>query len=153
MRNIYRHVLLLYALANIPSGQERENEWLLPNLDSRLSVQVSNPGKAPARALATLAVTEARKVAPEFPGRLAFALLVGKPGESRPATFLPSQADDLDVFNGGSCLIARRGCPGDCPREISVQIVMGDPSRRSGATHLAQVDDCLARAQSNRGCS
>jgi hypothetical protein len=97
MRNIYRHVLLLYALANIARGQERENEWLLPNLDSRLSVQVSNPGKAPARALATLAVTEARKVAPEFPGRLAFALLVGKPGESRPATFLPSQADDLDA--------------------------------------------------------
>jgi uncharacterized protein DUF4861 len=97
MTGICWKVLLSCALANIATGQGHENEWLLPNFDLRLSVQVSNPGKKPAKALATLSITEARKVAPEFPGRLAFALLLAKPGESRPATFLSSQADDLDA--------------------------------------------------------
>src|SRR3954447_16560007 len=96
MKTLSSRILLLCFLAGASAGQERDTEWLLPNLESRLSVDVSNPGTAPAKALATISVADARRVAPEFPGRLAFALLVGKPGDARPATFLPSQIDDLD---------------------------------------------------------
>lgn len=77
-------------------AQESDSAWLLPNLDMRLSVQVSNPGKETAKMLATISVAGARTVAPEFPGRLAFALALDKSGSSIAATFLPSQADDLD---------------------------------------------------------
>jgi hypothetical protein len=80
----------------IAFAQERDSAWLLPNLDMRLSVQVWNPAKESAKALATISVDEARKVAPEFPGKLAFALAISKTGAPRPATFLPSQSDDLD---------------------------------------------------------
>ena len=96
MKKLSSTILLLCFLTRASAGQKRDTEWLLPNLESRLSVVVSNPGTEPAKALATISVAEARKVAPEFPGRLAFALLVGKPGGTRPATFLPSQIDDLD---------------------------------------------------------
>ena len=61
-------------------AQERDSAWLLPNLDMRLSVQVSNPGKEAAKTLATISVADARRVAPEFPGRLAFALALDKSG-------------------------------------------------------------------------
>jgi hypothetical protein len=84
------------VLACAAVAQERDSTWLLPNLDMRLSVQVSNPGKEAAKTLATISVADARRVAPEFPGRLAFALALDKSGSSMPATFLPSQADDLD---------------------------------------------------------
>src|SRR3954463_2571561 len=72
------------------------SDWLLPNLASRLTVQVSNPSTEPVKVLATIPIADARKTAPEFPGRLAFALLLNTGGKDRPATFLPSQSDDLD---------------------------------------------------------
>jgi hypothetical protein len=87
---------LLCALTSTATAQGRDNRWLLPNLDMRLNIEVSNPGKEPVRTLATISVSEARKVAPEFPGRLAFVLQLNKDGASRAASFLPSQADDLD---------------------------------------------------------
>lgn len=73
-----------------------ENDWLLPNLGMRLSVQVSNPTQHSTTTLATVPIVKAQLVAPDFPGRLAFALLISKSGDSTPATFLPLQIDDLD---------------------------------------------------------
>ena len=41
---------------------------------------------------------EARNIAPGFPGRVCFALLVARDATATPpATFLPSQAIDLDA--------------------------------------------------------
>ncbi|HXE15181.1 MAG TPA: DUF4861 family protein [Bryobacteraceae bacterium] len=73
-----------------------ENEWLLPNFASRLTVEVSNSGSASVKGLATVPVAKARDVAPNFPGRIAFAIVVNNAGSAPRATIVPSQADDLD---------------------------------------------------------
>jgi hypothetical protein len=73
-----------------------ENEWLLPNFASRLTVEVSNSGPAPVKGLATVPVAKARNVAPNFPGRIAFAIVVNNTGSARRANIVPSQTDDLD---------------------------------------------------------
>ena len=65
-----------------------ETEWLLPNFANRLSVEVRNGGNSQLRALATLPIVKAQAVAPDFPGRLALAVLVdrqfGQAGRSLP---------------------------------------------------------------------
>lgn len=73
-----------------------ENEWLLPNFASRLTVEVSNSGRVPVKGLATVPVAKARVVAPNFPGRIAFAIVVNRAGSTPRATIVASQADDLD---------------------------------------------------------
>jgi hypothetical protein len=73
-----------------------DNEWLLPNFASRLSVDVSNSGDAPVKGLATVSVAKARAVAPDFPGQLALAIVINKAGSTPRATIIASQADDLD---------------------------------------------------------
>jgi hypothetical protein len=93
MKQLYWLLCLLAPAA----GQQAGSDWLLPNLEMRLSIQVSNSEKQPARTLAAISIADARRVAPEFPGRLAFALLLNKAGDARPATFLPSQTIDLDA--------------------------------------------------------
>jgi len=72
------------------------NEWLLPNFAYRLSVEVSNSGRMPVQALATVPVAKARAVAPDFPGRIAFAVVLNGAGSAQPVTIVASQADDLD---------------------------------------------------------
>jgi hypothetical protein len=67
-----------------------ETEWLLPNFANRLSLEVRNNGNAQLRALATLPIVKAQAVAPDFPGRLALAVLVDN------GTIIASQSDDLD---------------------------------------------------------
>ena len=91
LRWIATFVFALSVHAADPVG-----DWLLPNLGERLTIQVSNPSREPVKVLATIPIVDARKIAPEFPGRLAFALLLNTAAKDRPATFLPSQIDDLD---------------------------------------------------------
>lgn len=82
---------LLILLAALPfSSTAADTEWLLPNFVSRLSVEVKNPGNSPLQALATLPIVKAQVVAPDFPGRLALAVLVDS------STIVASQSDDLD---------------------------------------------------------
>jgi hypothetical protein len=71
-------------------------EWLLPNFANRLSVEVRNGGNSHLRALATLPVVKARAVAPDFPGRLALAVLVESGNSASQVSIVASQADDLD---------------------------------------------------------
>ncbi len=78
------------------TGNNPQRDWLLPNLASRLTVKVTNHESRTAGALATVSVVAARQVAPDFPGRLAFVVLVDKRTPGSPATFLPSQVDDID---------------------------------------------------------
>ena len=73
-----------------------ENEWLLPNFASRLTVEVSNTGDTPAKGLATVPVAKARAVAPDFPGRIAIAIITNQSGAEARPTIVASQADDLD---------------------------------------------------------
>lgn len=73
-----------------------ENEWLLPNFASRLTVEVSNSGRTPVKGLATVPVAKARAVAPNFPGRLALAIIINKAGSTHQPTIVASQADDFD---------------------------------------------------------
>lgn len=90
-------LLLLLSVPALPvQPGASAGDWLLPNLALRLTVDVSNPGQVPVRALATLPIAKARAVAPEFPGRLAIALLVNPAGDAIPATVIASQSDDLD---------------------------------------------------------
>jgi|GEM_PF-1166654 len=89
-------LLLLGISASLAQAGASMDDWLLPNLALRLSVNVSNPGPARVHALATLPLAKARAVAPDFPGRLAIALLVNPAGSSRPASVIASQSDDLD---------------------------------------------------------
>jgi hypothetical protein len=72
------------------------NDWLLPNFAYRLSVDVSNSGRTPVQALATVPVAKARVVAPDFPGRIAFVMILDGAGSAQPVTIVASQADDLD---------------------------------------------------------
>ncbi|MBO0720326.1 MAG: DUF4861 family protein [Blastocatellia bacterium] len=88
-----RIVLSILAAAYPASYQsvgQSNSDWLLPNFALRLSVQVSNPGNVPVKALATIPVEKARIAAPDFPGRLALAALVDE------GKLIASQADDLD---------------------------------------------------------
>lgn len=80
-----------FALIVTATAQSKD-DWLLPNLGMRLSVQVSNPTQYPATTLATIPIVKAQSVAPNFPGSLAFALQLEKTN----ATFLPSQTIDSD---------------------------------------------------------
>ncbi len=64
-------------------------DWLLPNLASRLSVKVRNHGSTAADALATISVVQARQVAADFPGRLAFVVLLSHQPSGPAATFVP----------------------------------------------------------------
>jgi hypothetical protein len=80
----------------VASATAAQTEWLLPNFANRLSVEVRNGGNSQLRALATLPVVKARAVAPDFPGRLALAVLVDSGNSGRPASIIASQADDLD---------------------------------------------------------
>lgn len=89
-------LLLLSAPALLAQSGATANDWLLPNLALRLSVDVANPGQTPVHALATVPVAKARAVAPEFPGRLAIAFLINPDGARTPATAIASQSDDLD---------------------------------------------------------
>jgi hypothetical protein len=73
-----------------------ENEWLLPNFASRLTVEVSNLSRVAVKGLATVPVAKARALAPNFPGRIAFAIVINKAGSTHQATIVASQADDLD---------------------------------------------------------
>jgi hypothetical protein len=73
-----------------------ESEWLLPNFASRLTVEVSNSSGVAVKGLATVPVAKARRLAPNFPGRIAFAIVVNTSGSTPPATIVASQADDLD---------------------------------------------------------
>jgi uncharacterized protein DUF4861 len=94
-----RIIALLYlatALAvSLPSAAA-ETEWLLPNFANRLSVEVSNGGSSRLQALATLPIVKAQAVAPDFPGRVALAVLTDSGSLGRPATIIASQSDDLD---------------------------------------------------------
>ena len=54
-------------------------------------MEVSNPSGVAVDTMAVVPVAEAARVALRFPGSLAIAVVPGKP-----ATFLPTQADDLD---------------------------------------------------------
>ncbi len=78
------------------SGDAGRRDWLLPNLESRLTFEVSNQGSSAAGALATVSVVEARQIAPGFPGRLAFVVIPNHQASGEAATFVPSQVDDLD---------------------------------------------------------
>ena len=89
-------VTFVFALTVQVRAAEPLSDWLLPNLGARLTIQVSNPSPEPVKMLATIPTADARKVALEFPGRLAFALLLNPTSKDRPATFLPLQIDDLD---------------------------------------------------------
>src|SRR5256885_13881866 len=73
-----------------------EAERLLPNFANRLSVEVRNSGNSQLRALATLPVVKAQAAAPDFPGRLALAILVESGNSARSAAIIASQSDDLD---------------------------------------------------------
>jgi Domain of unknown function (DUF4861) len=92
-------IVLSFLTSACLSFAQTSDDWLLPNFALRLSVEVSNPGKTPVNALATIPVAKARIIAPNFPGRLAIAALINRSGASgveRPATLIASQADDLD---------------------------------------------------------
>ncbi|HZT31711.1 MAG TPA: DUF4861 family protein [Bryobacteraceae bacterium] len=95
---IPKMLVWLAAAAAAPAagaqGSPAADDWVLPNFAYRLNLEVSNPGSGPVRALATVPVVPAQAVAPNFPGRLAIAVLVNEGG--RAPSVLPSQADDLD---------------------------------------------------------
>jgi len=94
-----RGLALIYlAIASVVSfpSSAADTEWLLPNFANRLSVQVSNSGNNPLQALATVPIVKAQAVAPEFPGRLALAVLVDSGNLGQPAKVIASQTDDLD---------------------------------------------------------
>ena len=78
------------------SAAAAETEWLLPNFANRLSVEVRNGGNSQLRALATLPIVKARAVAPDFPGRLALAVLLTVAIRASQPSIIASQADDLD---------------------------------------------------------
>ena len=84
------------ALSGPMQAAAMEAEWLLPNFSSRLSVQVRNNADVQLRGLATLRVAKAQAVAPNFPGRLALAVLVDRGNPAQPETIIASQSDDLD---------------------------------------------------------
>lgn len=86
--------LTAFSLASFQAASA-ETEWLLPNFANRLSVEVKNPGKSSLQALVTLPMVKAQAVAPDFPGRLALAVLVDR-NSGRPAAIIASQVDDLD---------------------------------------------------------
>lgn len=95
--NRFTWSLLACLLTAFPVEAQQTDGWLLPNLAHRLTVEISNPTSDAVKGLASVNVAEARMVAPDFPGRLAFALLVNdKEGAQRPGGFLPVQVDDLD---------------------------------------------------------
>jgi hypothetical protein len=81
------------TIASVASlyGAASGTEWLLPNFANRLSVEVRNGGSSQLKTLATLSVVRAQAVAPDFPGRLALAVLV-----DQSTTIIASQSDDLD---------------------------------------------------------
>jgi Domain of unknown function (DUF4861) len=89
-------ILALLCMATA-SAAAAETEWLLPNFANRLSVEVRNGRNSHLRALATLPIVQARAVAPDFPGRLALAVLVDSGNSAKPASIIASQADDLDA--------------------------------------------------------
>jgi hypothetical protein len=86
-------LVCLSIAASLPAAAA-DTEWLLPNFANRLSVEVGNSGSARLQALATLPIGKARSVAPDFPGRVALAVVDGKSGQ--PANVIASQTDDLD---------------------------------------------------------
>jgi hypothetical protein len=93
-----RTLALLYvATASAASlSAAAETEWLLPNFANRLSVEVRNSGNFQLRALATFPIVKARAVAPDFPGRVALAVLVDRANSASPVSIIASQADDLE---------------------------------------------------------
>jgi hypothetical protein len=95
--NARRLALVYLAIAAFvsPPATAADSEWLLPNFANRLSVEVSNSGSVQVQALATLPVVKARAVAPDFPGRLALAV-VDSSNSGQPASVIASQTDDLD---------------------------------------------------------
>jgi uncharacterized protein DUF4861 len=88
-------VLALLYMA-VASAAAAQTEWLLPNFANRLSVEVRNSGNSQLRALATLPVVKVRAVAPDFPGRVALAVLVDRGNSASTLSIIASQADDLD---------------------------------------------------------
>src|SRR4051812_11293586 len=86
----------LGSYSGLALAADSGSDWLLPNLPMRLSIEVFNPSAQAVKGLATVSVQEARLKAPEFPGRLALALLLSPDSTQRPANFIPLQADDLD---------------------------------------------------------
>ena len=78
------------------SAATSDDEWQLPNFASRLSVEVRNDGNSQLQALATLPIAKAQAAAPDFPGRVALAVLVGSGNPGQPAAIIASQSDDLD---------------------------------------------------------
>jgi hypothetical protein len=94
---ILRSVWVTALLTTAAHGQQASSEWLLQNLPFRLSTEVSNPGPAKVTGLARLSAAQARNIAPGFPGRVCFALVVAPDSRISPrATFVPSQAIDID---------------------------------------------------------
>jgi hypothetical protein len=81
----------LWLLAAAACAAQQPGDWALPNFAQRLEFEVSNPSSSAVDTLALLPVAQAAQVAPRFPGKLAIAVIPG-----RPAAILPSQADDLD---------------------------------------------------------
>ncbi len=91
--------LVFLTIAHGLAGQSSASnggDWLLPNLALRVSLEVSNPGETGVHALATLPVSRVRSVAPDFPGRLAIAVILNPPGSPAPGAVVASQSDDLD---------------------------------------------------------
>ncbi len=88
-------ILALLCMATA-SAAAAETEWLLPNFASRLSVEIRNGGDSHLRALATVPVVKAQAVAPDFPGRVALAVLVDGGNSAGPVSIIASQTDDLD---------------------------------------------------------
>ena len=66
--------LAVASVVSLPSAAA-DAPWLLPNFANRLSMEVSNSGSARLQALATLPIVKARSVAPDFPGRVALAVV------------------------------------------------------------------------------
>jgi len=80
-------------------GAATGTEWLLPNFANRLSVEIHNGGSSQLKALATLPIVRAQAVAPDFPGRLALAVLVDSSNSGQPATIIASQAVISGAFS------------------------------------------------------
>jgi hypothetical protein len=89
-------IVALFSLIAPLRAAAPDAGWLLPNFANRLSVEVRNPGKSQFQGLVTLPIVKAQAAAPEFPGRVALAVLVDAANATQQGAVIPSQTDDLD---------------------------------------------------------
>lgn len=68
----------------------QKSAWVLPNFSDRLDVNVLNTADAPVHTVAVVSVGGDVRVAKDFPGKTAIAVM------QEPLSFLPTQVDDLD---------------------------------------------------------